>query len=211
MKKQIILSALVVAALFQVSPQASANSATDHAIIGGIIGGVIGGAIAHDQDRRDDRRDDRRGDWDRGDHWGHGPGRFPPGRGPGRPYPPQRPPQQAQASVQINGVTRQAGGEWYRLNLRQPLQVSNIDISVLRANVRIHEAAVVTDRQQRIPLYDLSNGQVLGTGAYIGTFVNSYDRIMAIDIRVESFGDYADLGVAVTSPEGYPVIDVTRF
>jgi len=154
----------------------------------------------------------------------HRPPRYPgypgrPGR-PGRPdfpgrpgYPPPPPPNygQYQGTAQINAVPRRSGGTWYRLTLQQPLSLTNIELRVLRANVRIHEAALLTEYGQRIPVYELSNTPVLGTGTILGSYVNRNDRVLAIDIRAESFGAYADLLFTAISREGYPVLMVSQF
>lgn len=141
-----------------------------------------------------------------------GPGR--PGRpGPIRPTPPPPPPNygQYQGSVQINAITRRAGGAWYRLTLNRPLSLTNIELRVLRANVLLHEAALVTDYNQRLPIYELSNTPVLGTNTLVGSYINRNDRIVAIDIRAESYGAYADVLVNVSSREDYPYLTVTQF
>ena len=229
MRNNLIIGALIAASVFQVAPKASADEKTNNLIIGGIIGAVVGGAIAND---RNDRRDDRRGDWrddrrnDRRDDWGRGRDRgYDRGydRGPGRGYPPPQrpmpppqrplpPPQRnGEASVLINGVTRQPGGAWYRLTLRYPLSLSNVNVHVLRAGLKIHEAAIVTDRQMRMPLYELQNTPVLYGGQYVNAYINQYERVLAIDIRAESYGDFADIAVGVSSNEGYPDISVSRF
>jgi surface antigen len=132
-----------------------------------------------------------------------------PGRpGPIRPTPPPPPPDygQYQGSAQIRAISRRAGGQWYRLILQQPLSITNIELRVLRANVRLHEASLVTDFGQRIPIYELSNTPVLGSNAVVGAYINRNDRIVAIDIRAESFGAFADVLVTVTSQQGYPAL-----
>ena len=169
--------------------------------------------------------------------WGHHPGRpggpggvpggYPGGPGyPGRPgpgYPPERPRppgpppgqypggQLYQGSIQINAVTRRPGGAWYRVSLYRPLVLSNLEFRVLRANLRFHETALVTERGFRIPVYELSNTPMLGQGGMMGVYVNRNERIVAIDIRTESFGDYADLLVTVMSPEYYPQLSVIQY
>jgi len=143
----------------------------------------------------------------------YGPGR--PGHGPGRPGPgyPGQPPSYGQytGSAQISAITRQSGGRWYRISLRQPMTLSNIELRVLRANVRLHETSVVTDYGQRLPLFQMSNTPVLGQNAIVGDYINRNERIVAIDIRAESFGAYADVLVNVTSREGYPSLIVRQY
>lgn len=134
-------------------------------------------------DRRDDRwdgRDDRRGRQD--DNW-------------------RNPPRRDYGATQINGITRQTGGQWYRLTLEQPMSLSDISIRVLRANVKLHDVSLVTRRGQRLSAYDLI-GARLSQGASIQGRVNTNDRITTIDIRAESFGAYADIEVSARSYDG---------
>lgn len=157
----------------------------------------------------------------------HRPPRYPgrpdrPGR-PGRPDRPGRPPGpirptppppnygQYQASVQINTITRRSGGAWYRINIQRPLSLTNIELRVLRPNVRLHEASLVTEYGQRLPLYELSNTPVLGAGTVVSSYVNRNDRIVAIDIRAESYGAYADVLVNVSARDDYPYLTVTPY
>lgn len=155
---------------------------------------------------------------------GHGPGRpgpiYPgPGRPvpppPARPVPPPPPPpgygQQYTGSVQINQVTRQGGGKWYRVSLQQPLSLTKLEIRVLRPNVRIHEASLVTDNGQRFPINELNETPVLGQNATAGAYINRNERIVAIDIRAESFGAFSDIAVNVTARDGYPQLSVTQY
>jgi hypothetical protein len=97
------------------------------------------------------------------------------------------------------------------LTLQQPLAVSNVEVRVLRANLKLHEAALVTTRNERIQIYELTNTPVLAYGQIAGAYINRNDRVVAIDIRAESFGDFADIAVSVGSPEGYPYLQVTQF
>ncbi len=127
------------------------------------------------------------------------------------PAPPAPYPGQNQASVQINGISRRPGGNWYRLTLQRPLALSNIEVRVLRANLKIHEGALFTANSFRIPIYELANSPILVQGQHTTANINRNDRIVAIDIRTESFGDFADIVVTVSSPEGYPYISVTQF
>lgn len=162
------------------------------------------------------------GSWyeSRREEMSHRPPRYPgPGRprpvrpNPGYPTPPPPPPNygQYQGSAQINSITRRGGGAWYRLSLQQPLSITNLELRVLRGNVRLHDASLVTDYGQRLPLYDLSNTVVLGTNAIVGSYINRNDRIIAIDIRAESYGSFADVLVTVISREGYPSLIVTPY
>lgn len=111
----------------------------------------------------------------------------------------------------LYGITRQSGGQWFRLNLQQPQPLTNIELRVLRANVQLHEASLITYHGQRIPIYELSNTPVLGQNTLLGSYINRNDYVVAIDIRAESYGAYADVMVSVTSPEQPPLLSVTAY
>lgn len=141
----------------------------------------------HRGDRWRDRRDGRQDDgWQRP-----------------RPRPPE-PVFNQGSSAQIFGITRQTGGQWYRISLQDPMSLNNVQVQIQRANVRFHDASIVTANGRRLPLFELSNTPVLGQYAVLNSYVNTNEPIVAIDIRAESFGGYADIEVSATSNEGNP-------
>lgn len=176
--------------------------------------------------RPGDGRPDRPG---RPDDGRPGPGRPGPGRpdhgrpdrpGPGRPWPspgpvrpPMPPPQERyyEDIVQISSVTRRAGGEWFRLTLRRPVSIENLQIMALSAGVKIHEARVYTvfGRTSYIP--EFTPSRTFYAGDRVSASYFTYERIQSIDIRAESMGGYADLRIRAVSNDDYPRLDVSRF
>lgn len=153
----------------------------------------------------------------RNDNRGNGGGRHNGGpvrpQEPSRPIPPPSPVQSRnEGSVQINQVTRRSGGEWYRLTLRNPVNVENVEVRALAAGVRVHEAQLYTVSGNRIQIRELTNSNTIYAGDRV-TSENLYarDRVQVIDIRVESMGGAADILVKVFSADGRPSMDVSRF
>lgn len=109
--------------------------------------------------------------------------------------------------VELNQITREGGGQWYRVSLVRPMTLGRVQISVLSASVKIHEASIVTENRNRVNLSLLRNTAVIGEGQTVsseGLFTVQAERAILIDIRAESFGAYADILVHAISPEGTP-------
>lgn len=175
-------------------------------------------------DRRNPRCNDGRDDgrWD--DH--RGGGYYPPPRPRPQPRPPYNPPYQPpynpppvynpppsthnESSIVLPAVTRRGGGEWLRVSVNYPIRIDYISVRVYSAAVQLHEAYVTTRSGARYQLRELS---------YTGTFssqrvseiLNIYEDIVAIDIRAESMGGYADLGLTVVSSDGSTSLSLSRF
>ncbi|WP_413558144.1 beta-sandwich domain-containing protein [Bdellovibrio sp. HCB209] len=150
---------------------------------------------------------------------GHGGGYNPgprPGPGP-RPMPPRPAPpgpgsRYDRADVQVSSITRRTGGEWVRLSLAYPQAIDQIEVRVLTAGARVHDAVVYMQSGQRLSLYSLQNRGTLYAGDR-ATSENFFrgDRVTAIDVRLESMGGYADVLLSVFSLDGYPNLNVSRF
>lgn len=107
--------------------------------------------------------------------------------------------------AQLNQITRKGGGQWYRVSLRRPLSLNRVEVSVLRASVKIHEVSIVTERQTRMSLRALSNTPVVSSGQVIASedfYLN--ERVSLVDIRAESFGATSDILIHALSQEGTP-------
>ncbi|WP_413612450.1 beta-sandwich domain-containing protein [Bdellovibrio sp. HCB-110] len=181
-----------------------------------------------DSYRRHDCRDDRRDDRD-GRHGGYRPPvrpydpppRHPPYNpprhepAPPRPYPdyPDYPRNNyGEASVQFYGVTRRSGGEWLRVSFNYAAYVDYVRVDLYRAALQIHEAYAITQSGRRILIRDLSYAGVFYAGRVVTSeYITAGERIVAIDIRAESMGDYADVNISVISNDGTPSIYPSRY
>ena len=126
---------------------------------------------------------------------------------PSYPSYPSNPPQNQDnvlnydATVQINQITRQSQGQWYRILLNQPVALNRIDVQVTAARLRVYEVTVITDQRQRIQLDSFEGNGVLDLGSTI-TAPSTGGRIIAIDMRLESYGDVASVKVGVIASYG---------
>jgi hypothetical protein len=179
--------------------------------------------------RGDDRGHGGGGGWNngpgRGDDRGHGGGGWgrpnpppyrPPYNPPPRYNPPYNPPpvynppvSNYQSSLILNSITRQGGGEWRRINLNYPVRLQYFEVRVLSYGVQVHEAAVVTTSGNRYNIRAFSETGSFSSGR-ASEVLNMYEPVVAIDIRAESMGGYADLQVNVVS-DGQTSLSETRY
>jgi surface antigen len=158
--------------------------------------------------------------WGRRDDYGR-PSRPAPGRPDhgrpdyGRPnYPPPPPPVQRyeEASVQVSSITRRTGGEWIRLTLNNPISIEQLEVRTLSAGVRIHDAMVYTASGRTFAVRQFQGTGTLYAGDRLASEnLNIRDRVVTIDLRMESMGGYADVLVRVMSMDGYPSLNVSRY
>lgn len=109
--------------------------------------------------------------------------------------------------VELNQITRKGGGQWYRVSLVRPVLLDRVQISVLSASVKIHEASLVMEDRNRVPLSLLTNTGVLQAGQSVqseGLHTHTGRRAILIDIRAESFGAYSDILVHALSISDIP-------
>lgn len=146
-------------------------------------------------------------------------GRQEPSRPPRYPDAPSRPnlppPAPVQSSfegtTQVSQITRRSGGEWVRIYLREAISLDRLEVRVLSAGMRIHEAVLHTD-MGRMTVRELTHTPSLYAGDMVISEGLSYGgRVQAIDIRAESMGGYADILVKAISNSGYPSLSVSRF
>lgn len=148
-----------------------------------------------------------------GRHPGRGhepnPPRFPgePVRpGPVRPptYPPHEPNpphyNDRETTVSLGSVTRRSGGEWFRITFPRAVALDSIEVRATMAGLRIHEAIMYTDYNDRIAVREFYATRTIYAGERIySERLQSRDRIRSMDIRVESMGGYADALVTFSS------------
>jgi len=134
---------------------------------------------------------------------------------PSRPNLPPPPPAQSryEGTATVSQITRRAGGEWIRLNLRDAVSLERLEVRALSAGVRIHEAVLYTTSGASIRVRELSPTPTFYAGdTAVSENLNlSYERIQSIDIRAESMGGYADILVRAISNSGYPSLGVSRY
>jgi surface antigen len=136
----------------------------------------------------------------------------PPMPAPVPPPPPSR--VESVSSLVVSAVTRQGGGQWYRVAFAdgRAAVISKIRITVLKARVKLHQAAILSGNQ-RFDVSEFSETPVFGTNESREANYNlrSYGAVSGVDILAESFGDYADILVEITTPDGQQQLQLTRF
>lgn len=224
MKKQIVMSALLIASVSYLAAPAFARPGD------GRPGGEIRPRPPEGRPgdgRPDYGRPGRPGDGRPGDgrpgRPGHGrpgdgrPGHgrpnpgFPfPGRpGEGRPWPAPAP--DYRDSVFVSSVTRATGGEWFRVSFRNPVVLRYFDVTVVAAGVRLHEVKVHTWSGRSFYVPQMSPSPVFYSPSSVGASYFNGEAIRAIDIRAEAMGGYADLVIQATGDYDTPRMDVSRF
>lgn len=113
-----------------------------------------------------------------------------------------------ESGVQVNSITRQPGGDWYRVLVQNSIRLENVNIEVQSANVKIHEASVITESRRRVQIFIYQYANILYPGMRISSENLRGENIIAIDIRAESYGGYANLNVSAVSMDARPLLAV---
>ncbi len=101
-------------------------------------------------------------------------------------------------SVVARGITRRMGGEWVRVNLRRSADISRVSVQGLGSRVRAHEIVVHTESGQRLQVRE-------------DEYIRLRARIVAIDLRLESMGGFADAEITVSSEDDRVSLDLNRY
>ncbi|MFM6927042.1 MAG: beta-sandwich domain-containing protein [Bdellovibrio sp.] len=127
------------------------------------------------------------------------------------PYPSQQYSSAYDASLQIIDVSRRPQGQWYRVTLAQATELTRIDLQVTYARLRVHEVSLITEYGERVQLDGVDRNAVLLAGTTISGMAAGA-RIVAIDMRLESFGEGASLRVGVVSSyrDSSPILALQR-
>lgn len=127
------------------------------------------------------------------------------------PYPSQQYSNGYDASLQIIDVSRRPQGQWYRVSLAQATEITRVDLQVTYARVKVYEVSVITEYGERVKLDGVDKNAVLFSGATISGMAAGA-RIVAIDMRLESYGEGASLRVGVVSSyhDSRPMLSLQR-
>lgn len=112
---------------------------------------------------------------------------------------------QGSASVAFSGVTRKTGGEWLRVSLARPMQLSGVEIAVLEAAAKFHQIIVHAENGQA---FEIRTDAAMIVSPFMGAQLQDLrgipNRIIAIDARIESMGAKSVISIEVNSLEGVP-------
>lgn len=122
------------------------------------------------------------------------------------PMPPPPPGQYLQeGTLEIQGISRRSGGEWYRISLRRAVSLERVEVAALAMRLKIHDASLITEGGQRVSIREFRNTAVFGVGSRaVSENLNLRQRIVAIDILAESYGGFADVRVTALSTDDRP-------
>ncbi len=119
---------------------------------------------------------------------------------------------QGSATAIFTDVTRKTGGEWLRVSLSTPQQLSKLNIVVLKAAAKIHQVVVHAANGQVFNLSDINPNMVFSADMNaVGDLRGISNRVVAIDIRAEAMGGLAIISVNINSLEGSPALTKVRF
>ena len=134
---------------------------------------------------------------------------------PNRPLPPLPPPVRSEyeGSVRVDQITRKTGGEWIRVSLYTPVSLQRLEVQLLSAGLKIHEASLYTESGRRISIRELSPTPTFyaGSRAVSENLNLGRERVQVIDIRAESMGGYASVVVKAISDEATPSLSASRY
>jgi surface antigen len=142
------------------------------------------------EDNRPGRRDDRRDDY--------------------RPAPPA-PSREELDRAEVRGVTRRSGGEWVRLTLRRPVDVSRVEVRTQGAGLIVYDAKAYSASGRPVDVRGLGNARLRPGSSVVSESLRSREEVSTIDILVESMGGFADVEFTVYSNNGRPSIDASRY
>ncbi|MDG0815810.1 beta-sandwich domain-containing protein [Bdellovibrio svalbardensis] len=119
--------------------------------------------------------------------------------------PPVEPAPSFEGSARIGSITRQAGGDIYRLDLSRAIPLTQLKVKPQAGRVRIIETVLVTDKNERIPVKTLTNVTVAATdAALVSENLNPNAIIAVIEIKAEAMGGDATLDVKAVSSKEAP-------
>lgn len=140
------------------------------------------------------------------------PGKGNPGRGelpkpPAPPTQPTQPPTENQYSGvgKIDAVTRQAGGDVYRLELVKAIPLVRVELKSKLGRSKIYSASLVTDKNDRVPLRQLTGINIDDGNQPISSEVlNVQANIVAVELLAEAMGGEAAIDITAYSTKEAP-------
>ncbi|MFS4458718.1 beta-sandwich domain-containing protein [Bdellovibrio sp. HCB2-146] len=133
------------------------------------------------------------------------PGQLPkPPAPPSQPNPPPKDPQY-EGVGRIDQVSRQGGGEIYRLDLVKAIPLVRLEAKSKMGRLKIYSTALVTDKNERIPVRQLAGVTLDDSMQPLSSEIfNVQAGIAAIEILAEAFGGEASLEIKAFSTKEAP-------
>ncbi|WP_413944009.1 beta-sandwich domain-containing protein [Bdellovibrio sp. HCB-162] len=130
---------------------------------------------------------------------------------PAPPVQPSPPPGQVQYEGvgRIDQVTRQAGGEIYRLDLSRALPLVRLEAKSKMGRLKIYSTTVVTDKGDKIPVRQLAGILVDEPSPAVSSeILNIPTGIAAIEVLAEAMGGEATLEIKAFSTKEAPKLSL---
>jgi hypothetical protein len=101
----------------------------------------------------------------------------------------------------IQNVTRQTGGQWLQILLSPRVAIEGLELRPMLANLYVHEAQIVDNYGQTRNINNLTGVMIdRGYGVH-SDYLRNMGVAAAINLRVESYGGFADLEVTTSSDQ----------
>lgn len=121
------------------------------------------------------------------------------------------PPSSYDNSVYFSDITRRSGGEWVRVNFSYASYVDHVRAYASSASILVHEAILHTQSGRQLVIRNLASQMLYPGNSYTSEYITAGERIVAIDLRLESYGNYGDVRLTVSSSNGTPQIYAVRY
>lgn len=121
---------------------------------------------------------------------------------PPPPPAPEPPPEQTTYSGvgRVDGITRKAGGDVYRLDLLKPVSLIRVEAFSALGRAKIIALNLVTEKSQRIPIRQLAGVTVsLGGSVVPSETLNIDSAVTTIEVYAEAMGGEASLNIRAIS------------
>jgi hypothetical protein len=126
---------------------------------------------------------------------------------PAPPTQPTQPPSDPQYSGvgKIDSVTRQTGGDVYRLELVKAIPLVRVELKSKLGRTKVYSASLVTDKNDRVPLRLLTGINVEdGNQAVSSEILNVQANIVAVELLAEAMGGESSLDITAYSTKEAP-------
>lgn len=126
---------------------------------------------------------------------------------PAPPSSPTPPPSETQYEGigQIDQITRQRGGDLYRLDLIKSLPLVRVEAKAKLGRMRIYSVSLVTDKNEKIPVRQLTGIDIGEPGAAVSSEIFDVKAgIAGIEILTEAMGGEAALEIKAFSTKEAP-------
>ncbi|WP_413576676.1 beta-sandwich domain-containing protein [Bdellovibrio sp. HCB290] len=133
-----------------------------------------------------------------------------PGQLPKPPAPPSQPTQPPTENTypgtgRIESITRQTGGEVYRLELAKSLPLVRVELSSKLGRAKVYSATLVTDSNDRVPLRQLTGININdGNQPVSSEIVPVTTNIVAIEVLAEAMGGESAMDITAYSTKEAP-------